>query len=93
MNIVNAFNDYFINIRSTLANNILKTTKSPTDYLNAINNNSMFITPKDNTEEILFIVALLKPNVSPGYDSISPKVVRKCISHITPYATYLIKLY
>ena len=41
----------------------------------------MFITPTD-TEEILSIVALLKPNVSPGYDSISSKIVRECISHI-----------
>ena len=41
----------------------------------------MFITPTD-TEEILSIVALLKPKASPVYDSISPKVVRKCISHI-----------
>ena len=41
----------------------------------------MFITPTD-TEEILSIAALLKPNASHGYDSISPKVVRKCISHI-----------
>ena len=45
------------------------------------NNNSIFITPTD-TEEILSIVAVLKPNASPGYDSISPKVVRKCIRHI-----------
>ena len=41
----------------------------------------MFSSPTD-TEEILSIVALLKPNASPGYDSISSKVVRKCISHI-----------
>ena len=41
----------------------------------------MFITPTD-TEEILSIVVLLKPNASPDYDSISLKVVRKCISHI-----------
>ena len=81
MNIANAFNDYFINIGPTLANNIPKTTKSPVHYLNATNNNSMFITPTD-TEEILSIVALLKPNASPGCDSISPKVVRKCISYI-----------
>ena len=53
MNIANAFNDYFINIGPTLANNIPKTTKSPADYLNATNNNSMFITPTD-TEEILY---------------------------------------
>ena len=33
-------------------------------------------------EEKLSIVALLKPNASPGYDSISLKVARKCISHI-----------
>ena len=57
MNIANAFNDYFINIEPTLANNIPKTTKSSADYLNATNNNSMFITPTD-TEEILSIVAL-----------------------------------
>ena len=81
MNIANTFNDYFVNIGPTLANNIPKIIKSPTDYLNASNNKFMFITPTD-TEEILSIVALLKPNASPGYDSISHKVVRKCISHI-----------
>ena len=81
INIANASSDYFINIGSTLANNIPKTTTSTADYLNATNNNSIFITPTD-TEEILSIVALLKPNASPGYDAISPKVVRKCISHI-----------
>ena len=59
-------NDYFINIGPTLANNIPITTKSPADYLNATNNNSMFITPT-NTEEILSIVAFLKPNSSPSY--------------------------
>ena len=67
MNIANAFNDYFINIEPTLANNIPKITKSSADYLNASNNNSIFITPTD-TEEILSIVALLKPNSSPGCD-------------------------
>ena len=35
-----------------------------------------------HTEEILSINALLKPKVSPGYDSISSKIVRECISHI-----------
>ena len=77
-------------------NNITKITKSSADYLNATNNKSMFITPTDS-EEIISIVALLKPNASPGYDSIPPKVVRKCISHIgnflSPYATHLINLY
>ena len=81
MNIATAFNDYFRNIGPTLANNIPNTTKSPAEYLNTTNNNSMFIIPTD-TEEILSIAALLKPNVSPGYDPISPKVVRKCISNI-----------
>ena len=55
MNIANAFNDYFINIGPTLANNIPKTTKSPADYLNATNNNSMFITPTDSEEYSLLL--------------------------------------
>ena len=93
MNIANAFNDYFINVGPTLANNITKTTKSPPDYFNAINTNSMFINPTD-TEEILSIDALLKPNASSGYDAISPKVVRNVLVTLaTPYETYLINLY
>ena len=92
-NIANACNDYFINIGPTLANYIPKTTKNPTDYLNTSNNNSMFITCTD-TEEILSIFALLKSNVSPGYDSISPKVVRNWYATLTTTcATYLINLY
>ena len=34
-----------------------------------------------DTEEICSLVALLKRNVSPSYHSISPKVMRTCISH------------
>ena len=41
----------------------------------------MLITPTD-TEEILSIVALLKPNASSGYYSMSSKIVRECIRHI-----------
>ena len=66
MNIANVFNDYFINIGPILAINIPKTTKSPADYLNATNNNSMFITPTD-IKEILSIVALLNPNARSSF--------------------------
>jgi exonuclease III len=77
------FNNYFVEVGSMLASKIPKSDVLPNDYLGAANNNSMYITPTDENE-IVHIANTLKPNASPGEDSLSPKIIRNIITYIAP---------
>ena len=83
--IANKMNDYFVNIGSTLAKKIPYTSGDYRDYLTSIKtkNCSMFIQPTD-CYEVIAMVNELKANKAPGYDDISPKMIKLIISYIAP---------
>ncbi len=78
LDIANRFNEYFINIGSTLANKIKPPeSKSHTDYLK-IRHNQIFKFSEVQTDTIESIIDKLKPKSSFGWDGISSKLL-KCI--------------
>ena len=73
--IANKFNAFYVNIGPTLARNIPSGNCEPINYIKKGIANSIFIRPVNETE----VVAILKDmkNSSPGWDCISPKIVKQ----------------
>ena len=74
MKIANGFNQYFVNIGTTLASNIPQGNKSSMTYMESQVFESMVITPVVE-EEVCSIIKLLKDG-SAGWDAISARVVK-----------------
>jgi hypothetical protein len=72
-----------VEVGSMLASKIPKVNEKPNEYLDIINPKSIYILPTDENE-IAHIVNTLKPNASPGEDSLSPKIIRNIIKYIAP---------
>ena len=89
--IANKFNNYFINVGSSLSEKIIDPGGSYLDYVKTSHLNSMFMLPTDESE-ILDIVSNFNPNKSPGYDSISPKVIKASILCILKPLTSIFNL-
>jgi hypothetical protein len=90
--IANAFNDYYINIGPSLANNI------STDHIQIPNTmpelnlrNCLFLTPATELE-ISAIINKLKSKTSTGIDKISCKVIKQSDQVIIPPLTYIINI-
>ena len=79
--IANAFNDYFVGVRPTLASRLPVTAGNPIDYISTINLQSMYLMHTDATE-IPSIVHQLKRSASQGEDSISSQIVKQCIQYV-----------
>ena len=73
--IANKFNAFYVNIGPTLARNRPSGNCEPINYIKKGIPNSIFIRPVNETE----VVAILKDmkNSSPGWDCISPKIVKQ----------------
>jgi len=88
-NIVDKFNDFFVNIGPSLANKIDKTDHSPLSYLqNEYPAISLFDAP--STAEILDIILNLK-NAAPGKDEIKASLLKQVASEIVEPITYVFK--
>ena len=74
MKIANGFNQYFVNIRTTLASNIPQDNKSSTTYIESRVFESMVIAPVVE-EEVCCIIKSLKDD-SAGWDAISARLVK-----------------
>ena len=86
--IANGFNDYFVNVGSTLSSKIHCNVK-PLSYVEA-NPNSMVI-PNLTVGDIINAISSLN-NSSAGYDEMPASILKKCIDeYITPI-TYLVNL-
>ena len=68
-------------VGSQLASKIPKVDEKPHDYLGPMNPKSICFLPT-HENEIVHVVNSLKPNASPGEDSLSPKIIRIIIKHI-----------
>ena len=84
------FNDYFVNIGSTLAARILTSGPSFKRYLLEANTESIFLTPTDE-QEIRKII-LDTRNSAPGHDEITSKVIKPIIDILTTPLTYITNL-
>ena len=79
--IVNGFNDYFVNVGQEQASKIPNSTKHFTDFLGERCNSSLFFNPT-NKEEIFKVVNSLKNKKSYGSDEISNNLLKLIIPYI-----------
>ena len=86
----NKFNDYFVNVGKTLAEQIPKHGPSFRSYLPEANKESIFLTPTDQ-QEIRNIMLNIR-NSAPGHDGISSKVINPIIETLLPPLTYITNL-
>ena len=87
--IANGFNDYFVNVASSLSNNI-HCNVNPLSYVEA-NPNSMVTRTSLTVGDIINVLSSLN-NSSAGYDELPASILKKCIDeYITPI-TYLVNL-
>ena len=75
--IANSFNKFFVNIGSNLAKSIPNISKSPISYMSS-NTDSIFVMPV-LADEVRNIVLSLN-NSSPGWDEISPQIIKENIN-------------
>ena len=86
--IANGFNNYFVNIGRSLAQQITSTI-NPLSYINT-NINSIYI-PDILKNEIITVIYSLK-NSSPGYDEMPASILKQCLDTYIDPLTYLINL-
>ena len=88
--ISNKFNDFFINIGSTLANAIPHTSKSPLNYLGASVSETIFLSPV--TENEIGKLSLSLKNTATGYDDIISMSLKLCSQYVTQPLTHICNL-
>jgi hypothetical protein len=75
--IASGFNNFFTKIGPTLATNISKPKFAATHYLPMVNYPDSFVMFPCDHNEVVSIIKALKPKLSSGYDSISPKLLQQ----------------
>ena len=73
--IANKFNDFFVNIGSSLAEKIPPGQCDPITYVKNGNINTIFLRPVNN-DEVMSILKDMRTS-SPGWDDLSPKIVKQ----------------
>ena len=89
--IADSFNEFFVNIGSSLASKIQSTDTDFKEYLPNASVKSMFLSPTDE-HEICQIVNTFKGNKAPGIDEFSPKVVKSVIDLISVPLSHIFNL-
>uniref|UniRef100_A0A8C6WF21 Reverse transcriptase domain-containing protein n=1 Tax=Neogobius melanostomus TaxID=47308 RepID=A0A8C6WF21_9GOBI len=89
-NIVNAFNDYFVNIGPHLASKIAKTNNDATKYKN-INAHSFFL-KATNENEVIKIVKAFKNKKSTDWNDFDMTMIKKVIQNISVPLTHICNL-
>lgn len=90
-NIVNVFNEYFINTIEGIRNNIPNSNHDYKRYLPASCSRSIFIEPVNETD-IITIVKALKEKSSYGHDCISTKLLKRVLPALAAPLTHIINL-
>ena len=88
--IANKFNDYFVNVGSSLAASIPRDGPNYKTYLPPPNVNSIFIEPTDSNE-IMKIISKLKSN-SPGHDELTLNDIKPLMNYVIHPLTYVANL-
>ena len=86
--IANSFNNYFVNIRKSIAQQI-KSTINPLSYINT-NIHSIYI-PDISKNEIITVSNTLK-NSAPRNDEMPASILKQCIETYIDPLTYLVNL-
>ena len=73
--IANKFNDFFVNIGSSLAEKIPPCQCDPIAYVKNVNINTIFLRPVNN-DEVMSILKDMRTS-SPGWDDLSPRIVKQ----------------
>ena len=89
--IVNRFNEYFVNVGANLAKKITATNLSFISYLKGHYMDSMFLTPVCE-REIKKELENLDPSKSCGHDNIMPKVVKQLATELSEPLSHIINL-
>lgn len=89
--IVNPFNEYFVNVGANLAKKITATNLSFISYLKGHYMDSMFSTPVCE-REIKKELENLDPSKSCGHDNIMPKVVKQLAIELSEPLSHIINL-
>ena len=87
--IAEQFNKYFSKIGASTANNVPKTSKKYTDYIQNPSLNSMLLEQIDQ-HHIIDAANKLKPKTSSGHDDISTKIMNETIQNIILPITHII---
>ena len=92
VNVVNALNDFFTNIGSSLADNIPNSQTDPKTYLPQVNFVNSFTLIPTTPEEVSKILKNMKPKSSSSHDKISPKLAKLTQEGITIPLVHIINL-
>ena len=84
--IANKFNDYFVNVGSSLAN-CIHSNVNPLSYV--INNVNSIVVPDMSQADVLSVILSLKDSAS-GYDNLPASILKQCVSEYIAPLTYLI---
>jgi hypothetical protein len=76
VDICNAFNDFFINVGSTLDKKIPHSHTNPLDFMAGNFPESLFLKPV-NQNELILIINKMKSHSSPGWDDITSDSIKK----------------
>ena len=86
--IANTFNNYFVNVGSSLAKNI-QTATDPIHYIESVEN-SIYI-PEINMDEVRTIISAITNSAS-GNDELPASILKQCMDSYLEPLTHLINL-
>ena len=89
--ILNKFNDFFVNIGPKLASNIQNTGKNYYDYLKGVNPSSMYLKPIVEMD-IIKIIDKFNSNKGAGNDNIGNFIIKRVANEIAKPLTMLFNL-
>ena len=88
--VVNKFNDCFVNLGPGLAEKIPLQSVQPREYLKGDYLSSMFLEP--TLEDEVRIIILNLKNSSPGWDDLKPDIIKHVCQYITLPVTHIVNL-
>jgi hypothetical protein len=89
--IANGFNRFYVNIGSDLSNSMTVPQNDHHSYLKTRATSNFFMYPTCE-QEVLTIVNNMKPKLSSGHDSLSPKLIRETSQHILSPLTHILNI-
>ena len=91
LTIVNAFNEYFVNVGPLLAENI-QCNSCANDFLGTSNPHSLFLFPVTPDEVVEVASHCLKSNKAAGFDNLKPSIIRNVIHLLAAPLTHIFNI-
>ena len=89
--ITEAFNNFFVNIGSSLASKIDKTESNYSDYLSGSHSSSFFLLPT-TIEEVSMLLRNMDLSKSPGYDNLPARLLSGAANSISKHLCHIFNL-